>query len=169
MGAVLLELYNEYRVLAQHIASVLLALAIWRRGAAPERWLIGLFIATMVAPVYVFRVLGLGNLNIGEYAWVTVSLDVVALVAFVLVALNANRNYPLWIAGFQLVAIGAHAARGLIDSVSLLAFLLLSAGPAYCQLVLIFGGFVRHVRRQQRFGPYRDWRTTRDHKSLFQT
>lgn len=169
MGFVLLELYNEYRVLAQHIASVLLALAIWRRGAAPERWLIGLFIATMVAPVYVFRALGIGNLNLGEYAWVAVSLDLVALVAFVLVALNANRNYPLWIAGFQLVAIGAHATRGLIDSVSLLAYLLLSAGPAYCQLALIFGGFVRHVRRRQRFGPYRDWRITRERKPLFQT
>jgi hypothetical protein len=169
MGAVLLELYNEYRVLAQHIASVLLALAIWRRGAAPERWLIGLFIATMVAPVYVFRALGLGNLHVGEYAWVAVSIDVVALAAFVVVALHANRNYPLWIAGLQLVAIGAYAAHGLIDSVSLLAFLVLSAGPAYCQLVLIFAGFVRHVRRQQRFGPYRDWRTIRDHKPLFQT
>lgn len=169
MGLVLLDLYNEYRVLAQHIASVLLALAIWRRGAAPERWLIGLFIVLMVAPVYVFRALGLGNLHVGEYAWVAVSVDLAALAAFVLVALNANRNYPLWIAGFQLVAIGAHAARGLIDSVSLLAYLLLSAGPAYCQLALIFGGFIRHVRRQQRFGPYRDWRTTRDHKPLFQT
>jgi hypothetical protein len=123
----------------------------------------------MVAPVYVFRALGLGNLHVGEYAWVAVSLDVVALVAFVLVALNANRNYPLWIAGLQLVAIGAYAARGLIDSVSLLAFLLLSAGPAYCQLVLIFAGFVRHVRRERRFGRYRDWRTNSNYKPLFQT
>lgn len=165
----IVEMFNEYRAPAQHVASVLLALAIWRRGASPERWLIGLFIATMVAPVYLFRLLDLGYLNFGPYAWLGISIDVLAFGAFVLVALNANRNYPLWIAGFQLVAIGAHATRGMVDSVSPLAYLLLSVGPAYCQLLLIFGGFLRHVRRERRFGPYRDWRIARDRVPLFQT
>ncbi|HSJ79351.1 MAG TPA: hypothetical protein VK913_11515 [Erythrobacter sp.] len=165
----ILELFNEYRVLAQHIASVLLALAIWRWGAGPERWLIGLFVAMMVAPVYLFRALGLGNFHFGPFAWLSVGIDVLALVAFVLVALYANRNYPLWIAGLQLVAIGAHGVRGMIDTISPLAYLLLSVGPAYCQLLLIFGGFLRHVRRRKRFGTYRDWRVTRDRRPLFQT
>lgn len=165
----ILELFNEYRAPAQHIASILLALAIWRWGASPERWLIGLFVGTMVAPIYVYDVLGLGNLNFGPFAWVWVATDVVAMIAFVAVALNANRNYPLWIAAFQLVAIGAHAVRGLVDAVSTFAYLLLSIGPSYCQLLLIFVGFLRHLRREQRFGPYRDWRITRDRLALFQT
>jgi len=154
------ELFNEYRALGQHIASVLLALAIWRWGARPEQWLIGLFIAMMVVPVYLFKGLGLGNLHFGSFAWLGISIDVLALGAFVLVALNANRNYPLWIAGLQLVAIGAHGAHGMIGSVSPLAYLLLSVGPAYFQLLLIFGGFVRHVQRTRRFGAYREWRVS---------
>jgi hypothetical protein len=165
----LLEFYNEYRVLAQHLSSVLLALAIWRWGAGPERWLIGVFIATMVAPVYLFRLLDLGTVAVGPYSWLGTLIDVVAMIAFAVIAVHANRNYPLWVAGFQLVAIGAHAVHELVDSVSTLAYLLLSVGPSYCQLLLIFGGFLRHVRRERRFGSYRDWRVTRPATPLFQT
>lgn len=164
----LLYLFNEYRSDVQHIASVFLALAIWRWGGGPERWLIGLFIATMVAPFYLFKLFGLGNVAFGPYYWLWICIDGVAIVAFVAVALNANRNYPLWVAAFQLVAIGAHAVRGMADAVSPFAYLVLSTGPSYCQLLLIFGGFLRHVQRERRFGPYREWRLARDRVALFQ-
>jgi hypothetical protein len=165
----LLDLFNAYRAEAQHVASVLLALAIWRWGAAPERWLIGLFIATMVVPFYLFRLLGIGPVAFSPYAWSYVALDVLAAIGFVAIAVNANRNYPLWIAGFQLVALGAHAVRGLGDAVSPIAYVILVSGPSYCQLLLIFGGFLRHVRRERRYGSYRDWRTTRPRLAPFPT
>jgi len=156
----MIELFNSYRGDAQHIASVILALAIWRWGGAPERSLMAIFIAAMVLPVRVFEWLGLGDLAFGPLALAYVAIDLVAGAAFVMVALNANRNYPMWIAGFQLVAISAHAVRGLVDTVSPLAYLILSIGPSYCQLLLIFVGFIRHVLRENRFGPYREWRIT---------
>lgn len=165
----LLYLFNEHRGDVQHIASVFLALAIWRLGGSPERWLIGLFIAMMVAPSYLFALFGLGNVAFGPYAWLWVCIDVAAAAAFIIVAVNANRNYPLWIAALQLVAIGAHAVRGLVDAVSPFAYLVLSTGPSYCQLLLIFGGFLRHVRRERRFGPYRAWRFKREQFALFQS
>jgi len=165
----MLELFNTYRTDVQHIASVLLALAIWRWGGGPERWLIGLFIATMVVPAVVLRWLGAGDPTDGPYAWVYFSIDLVAALGFTLIALNANRNYPLWIAGLQLVAIGAHMVSGLVDGISLLALVVLIVGPSYGQLLLIFGGFLRHVRRQRRFGTYRDWRGAPDRVPLFQT
>lgn len=153
----MLELFNTYRTDAQHIASVILALAIWRWGAAPERWLITLFVATMIVPVYVFSIFSSGNLALGPSAPFYVAIDLLAGVGFVAVALKANRNYPLWIAGFQLVAISAHAVKGLVDTVSPIAYLILASGPSYCQLALIFAGFARHVTRTRQFGPYRDW------------
>lgn len=156
----LLDLFNIYRTDVQHIASVLLALAIWRWGAAPERWLIGIFVATMVAPLYLFKLFGLGSPVFGPYALLWIGFDMFATVAFIVVGVNANRNYPLWIAGFQLVAISAHAVKGLVDSVSPLAYLILASGPSYCQLALILAGFVRHRIRLRQFGPYREWRKT---------
>ena len=154
----MLELFNAYRAEAQHIASLVLMLAIWRWGAGPERWLIAVFVGAMVVPVYLFDWLALGDPAFGPYAWAWVAIDLGSAAAFIAVALNANRNYPLWVAGFQLVAIGVHGVRGLIDAISPLTYVLLSIGPSYCQLAIIFVGFVRHTRRVKRFGPYRDWR-----------
>jgi hypothetical protein len=156
----MLDLFNAYRADAQHIVSALLALAIWRWGAAPERWLIGTFVATMVLPIYAFNFFDLGAPAIGPFAWAFVIIDLFAAAAFLGIALNANRNYPLWIAGFQLVAMGAHMVRGLVDSVSPLAYAMLAIGPSYFQLLLILSGFVRHLHRKRRFGPYREWRVT---------
>lgn len=154
----ILDLFNNYRAEAQHIVSVMLALAIWRWGAGPERWLIALFLATMVVPFYAFELFGLRNPANGLAASLYIAIDVLAGIGFVIVALHANRNYPLWIAGFQLVALGAHAVRGLSEAVSLIAYAILASGPSYCQLLLIFAGFVRHVARERRFGSYRAWR-----------
>ena len=165
----MLELFNTYRADAQHLVSVLLALAIWRWGGGPERWLFGLFIGTMVLPLYLFRGLALGNPAFGPNTWLYLGFDVVATIGFVLVALYANRNYCLWVAGFQLVAIGAHGVRELIDTVSPMAFVVLVSGPSYCQVLLILGGFMRHVRRVRRFGPYRDWRGKTGPVPLFQS
>jgi hypothetical protein len=154
----MLEVFNTYRGDVQHLASVILAVAIWRLGAAPERWMMAIFIAAMVLPTRLFGLLGLGNPAFGHYAWIYVAIDIAAGIGFVAVALNANRNYPLWVAGFQLVAISAHAVKALVDTVSPLAYLILASGPSYCQLALIFGGFVRHRMRLRVFGPYRAWR-----------
>lgn len=165
----MLELFNTYRADVQHIASVVLALAIWRWGGGPERWLIGLFVATMVVPAYLFDLLDGGAPTEGPYAWLYFSFDLIAAAGFTAVALNANRNYPLWVAGFQLVAIGAHAVKQMGLDVSLFALVILIVGPAYCQLLLILGGFLRHLRRKRRFGTYRDWRVMREQIPLFQT
>lgn len=153
-----LELFNIYRVPAQHLTSFLLAAAIWRWGAGPERWLMGSFLATMVMPVYVVWWLGLGALESGPHAAVFMMVDMLAAVLFTAIALNANRNYPLWVAGFQFVAVGAHLVQMLVDGISPLAVAVLVIGPSYFQLLLLFGGFVRHTQRQRRFGRYREWR-----------
>jgi hypothetical protein len=156
----LFDILNAYRSLAQHIASLLLAAAIWRWGGGPERWMIGIFLATMVLPIYVVWSLGIQLVEVGPYAPLVVMVDVTAAALYLAIALHANRNYPLWVAGFQLVAIVAHMVKAMIDTISPLAFAILVIGPSYGQLLVIFGGFVRHVLRERRFGPYREWRLT---------
>jgi hypothetical protein len=112
----------------------------------------------MVLPVYPMRLLGLTFIEVGPGATYGFALDLFAAVLFVGIALQANRNYPLWVAGFQLVALGTHVVQTLFTGISSLAIALLVTGPSYCQLLLLIGGFARHTLRQRRFGPYREWR-----------
>lgn len=154
----LLQFFNEYRVLAQHLIAFLLAGAIWRWGGAPERWLIATFLSTMVLPIYAVWWFFPGSSIDGPIFQARLLIDVIAAVLFIGIALRANRNYPLWIAGFQLVALGAYMVKMVTLGVSPLALAILIIGPSYCQLLLLIVGFVRHVRRERRFGRYRDWR-----------
>lgn len=154
----LLQFTNEYRVPAQHLIAVLLAGAIWHRGGDPERWLIATFLGAMVVPIWLLWWLGFGSAIDGAVKLFGLLIDVVAAVLFVAIALRANRNYPLWIAAFQLVALGGHMVSLVPVGVSPLAHVILTVGPSYCQLLVLLGGFVRHVRRERRFGPYRAWR-----------
>lgn len=158
--AELLDFLNLYRAPTQHILAILLAGAMWRWGGAPERWLGAAFVLTMVASVYVLRWFApLRSLDDPTLKYRLI-VDVVAAAAFVAIALKANRNYPLWIAGFQLVALGAYLVKTIAPDVSQLALVILIVGPSYCQLLVLLAGFIRHVRRERRFGPYRDWRIT---------
>lgn len=154
----LLEFLNSHRFDIQYIASILLGLAMWRWGGGPERGMAILFTGIMVAPVALFRLVAQTTFMFGDFATVYVVIDWVVLAGFMAIALNANRNYPLWVAGFQLVAVGSHVVHGMVDTVSPLAYAVLAVGPSYCQLVLLLAGLLRHRARLRRFGTYRDWR-----------
>jgi hypothetical protein len=153
-----LDFFNSYRVIIQHLASLLLAAAIWRWGGGPERWLIVIFLVSMVLPVYPMGWLSKGSGSVQAYMQAWFVIDVIATGLFIAIALNANRNYPLWVAGFQVVALVAHAVEAMVDAVSPLASAVLMVGPSYGILLVLIGGFVRHLIRLRRFGPYRDWR-----------
>jgi hypothetical protein len=154
----ILEFLNAYRFDMQYIASILLGLAMWRWGGGPERGMAIMFTGVMVGPSVVFRLLTNSSMLFGNMSAVYVAVDVIALVGFVLIGLNANRNYPLWVAAFQIVAVGSHLVNGAVDVVSPIAYVMMVVGPSYCQLGVLLAGFLRHRRRVRRFGAYRDWR-----------
>ncbi|MFL0355640.1 hypothetical protein ACI5KX_04095 [Erythrobacter sp. GH1-10] len=156
----MLELIVEYRDDAQHIASILLGLAMWRWGGAPEKIVALTFVVLFTLPNMITGFVSGGALLFIEGGTFYAGIDVVAAVIFVAVALNANRNYTLWIAGFQLVATFSHAVRFMVDVVSPLAHAMMVIGPSYFQLILMTAGLVRHIRREKRHGSYRDWRIT---------
>lgn len=142
----------------QYVASLIVGLAMWRWGAGPERMSALTFLALIIAPVVVHRFTASGAMLFGSYSGLYVLFDLLAFAAYMWVAINANRTYPLWLAGFQLVAIGAHGVQALGDVVSPIAYVLLAIGPSYGQLLVMVWGLVAHSRRKREFGPYRNWR-----------
>lgn len=134
-----------------------LSAAALRWGAAPERVCVAtLFLMTFgdaayhaalaQGPVY-------GTVDIGHLL-----IDIGVAVAFIGVALWANRVYPLWLAAFQLVSVISHFAREVTGSFPKLAYGLMTYVPYYVVLLIMAGGLWRHAIRTKRYGPYRSWR-----------
>jgi hypothetical protein len=88
------------------------------------------------------------------------AIDIFACAALVVIALQANRNYTLWLAGFQLVATVAHLARGLVDTISPIAYAMMYIAPSYLQIITLGLGIWLHHQRVQRHGNYRSWRSS---------
>ncbi len=154
----MLEFIIEYRDDAQHAVSLALGLAAWRWGGNPERAVAIVFVSLFTLPNMIIpHVMGSAFLFI-QGGMFYAAVDIVAAIAFTAIALNANRNYTLWIAGFQLVATSAHGVRIVIDAVTPMAHAVMVIGPSYFQLLILAIGLWRHVKREKRFGEYRDWR-----------
>lgn len=153
------ELLNsDYRALVQQYLSWSLIVAAFVWGGGPERavaatWLV-CFKGTKFVRDYVFD--GGRQLLDVDFYWAFSDLTAGAL--FVAIGLFANRNYTMWIAGLQLLAMSAHIARGVAEAVSPIGYAFMVIGPSWIQLFFLGIGLLRHVLRKRKHGEYRDWR-----------
>ena len=88
---------------------------------------------------------------------------------WIVIAVHANRNYPLFMAALQLLVVSAHVARGLIEAIAPIAYAVMVIAPGWLQLLLLATGLARHLRRKRRYGAYRDWRVQAPWMLLVQT
>ncbi len=150
--------FSEYRWLVQDVLAFALCAAAFIWGGGPEK-------AVAATWLVVFEIFGrFHKLAFGpEYILLDVDpflagKDIAAGVIWLIIALYANRNWTLWIAGTQILAVGAHVARALADAVAPVAYAIMVIAPGWLQLALLAVGLVRHVRRVKVYGPYRGWR-----------
>ncbi len=151
-------LVSEYRGLAQDVLAfaVCFAALIWGRG--PERAIAATWLIVFEVMERVYRAsFGEGFQFTTIDMWLATS-DCLAAVFWIAIAVNANRNYPLWIAGLQVLALTAHVARGLADVISPISYAVMVTIPGWMQLFILAIGLGRHIRREKLFGPYREWR-----------
>ena len=131
---------------------------IW--GGAPERaaaavWLVVFELGRAISD-YFFGV-GAQRYSVDT---LNASRDLLAGVLWIGIALYANRNYTLWIAGFQVLALFGHLSRGLSADMAPIAYSVMTEGPGWLQLSILGIGLIRHIRRKREYGKYRDWRVS---------
>jgi hypothetical protein len=124
------------------------------RGGAPERIGAGIYgLGTALTVVagwessHRFASLEVGILIV----------DFAAFVAFVVLALRADRFWPLWVAALQLLASAGHVAKLVDPDMNRWAYAFLLAAGSYPTLLLIALGTWRHQQRLKKFGADRSW------------
>ena len=90
-----------------------------------------------------------------------VAVDSVAALSLITIALYANRNYTLWIAAMQVLAVAAHVASAIAEPISPVGYAVMVIAPGWMQLLLLLIGLIRHRLRERKFGKYRDWRISK--------
>ncbi len=153
----MLALFLEYRDEAQSVFAWILCVAALVWGGGPER-------AVALVWLVLFKVIdGIHDSLVTEsfrpdqFDGFSATIDILALVVLVIVAVRANRVYPMWIAAFQVLATLSHFANVIGDHVSPIAYVILAVTPGYFQLLLLAGGLWSHIRRIRKHGEYRDW------------
>ena len=155
----MIELFvSEYRIIAQDVLAFALcgAALIW--GGGPERAVAVTWLVLFQLGTFVHGALFEGSFRLVGVDGFLASMDLLAAISFVGIALYANRNYTLWIAGVQLLALTAHFARGFTEMISPIAYAIMVIAPGWFQLLFLAIGLARHVLRTRRHGPYRGWR-----------
>lgn len=154
-------LASDYRATAQDFLAYTLCFAALIWGGGPERLIAVTWLVLFELSIELYRNVFGAEYKLTEVDLFLASTDILAGMIWIAVALYANRNYPLWIAAMQLLAVTAHVARGLVEAISPIAYIAMVIAPGWFQLIFLAIGLTRHVMRKRKYGPYRDWRIPR--------
>ena len=124
------------------------------RGGAPEQ--VGVTILGVGSILTVLVVSGpssrFGSVEVGIFL-----VDVAALVAFLILALRAERFWPLWITALQAIGTAGHAVKLLDPAVMRWGYAFALAVWSYPMLLLLVLGTWNHRKRLIRFGADPSW------------
>lgn len=135
--------------------------ALWR-GGEPERFgivmlLIGFFVQ---ATAY-----GVTKIQFETVDLASLLVDIINLVGFTAIALNAKRYWPLVAAALQLLAVLTHCARYVELEITPLVYSIMRTLPTGGVIVLVIVGTAFHVARLKRWAedpPWVDWEMVRE-------
>ena len=151
-------LASDYRTLLQDVLAFTLCGAALFWGGGPERVVAATWLLVFELGGRLYKAAASTGYQLVEVDVWLATADVLAGVIWITLALYANRNYTLWIAAMQVLAMMAHLARGFADTVSPVAYAIMVVAPGWFQLLFLAIGLARHIQRKRKFGSYRDWR-----------
>lgn len=126
------------------------------RGGAPER-LVAIFLAVAAATTFVVQ--RQASLVFHEVEIDILLIDVALLIALAVVALRADRFWPLWMIGFHGLTLMVHAAKAYEPNLVPLIYGLAVGKLAYPMLAILAVATWRHRRRLALHGADSSWAT----------
>lgn len=150
---------GRWRAILQNSWLVVLLISAFVRGGGPEKIVICVWIFITQLNVYLHRFFETGmsaNEQWGSVNTVSLCVDALMLLCFIILAVQANRQYLIWIAALQVVATMAHGVQAVTDEMSAFVYIVLVVAPGWLQIFIMTGGQIAHARRER--GVYPDWR-----------
>lgn len=154
-----MQTLTSWLVAYQFWILIVVCMAALLRGAGPERWS-ALVLAAMYGADELYHIVldqpaRFNTIDIGHAI-----IDGGAAIAFVFIALWANRLYTLCLAALQILSLVAHPVRAMEDQIAPVAYGILAFSPFSFEMVILLLGLGFHIRRTRRYGPYRSWRSS---------
>lgn len=84
-------------------------------------------------------------------------IDLLCLTAFVILALRADRFWPLWVAALQLLGVASHGVKFLEPDLFSRTYAFMLAIWSYPIIAIMIVGTARHRARLRNFGSDRAW------------
>ena len=124
------------------------------KGGPPER-----FGAAVLVAMAVIQPLAnlITPLRFSKVDLAAFTVDLMAFAGMTVIALYADRKWPLWTAALQLLACAAHLVRILSIKVEPLVYGTLKAAPTFAVLCVLVIGTEMHRRRLLRHGVDQSW------------
>jgi hypothetical protein len=127
------------------------------RGGGPERWVACIIIGMVVLDpaVHIVTPLEYAKLDPGHLV-----IDLAAWIAFLAIALRANRLWPLCVVSLQTIALVAHTAKLLDVTIHPKAYMIMQIGSSYPLLIVLLAGTFYHQKRLKSIGTDMSWRSS---------
>ena len=134
------------RILLFNVLQVLASGYAFARGGGPERAMGAAMLAAAATTYLAGREL--------PYRFVSVEggvlgVDAMLLLAMLLIALNADRWWTMWVVALQALGTGAHLARALDPHLDRTAYGIMISAWSYPMVLLLVIGTLRHDRRRK--------------------
>ena len=120
----------------------------WRKGGQPERAAAMVLPAmSLLDPIYHAiwgQVTTYDRINVGHLV-----IDAAAFLAFLAIALRADRLWTIWLASTQLIAVLSHFLQG-VAPMHPWVYAAMNRGPSWLEIMLLFAGTALYQRRMRR-------------------
>lgn len=123
-------------------------------GGVPERFGAAAYALACIASHLLFSAPSIKYRSVETAVFI---VDVVAFVAFIVIALRANRFWPIWVSGLLGLGVLAHLARWAGSGTLPWAYQVIMSVWSYPILALIALGTFSHQRRLKRNGNDPSW------------